>query len=291
MNSPLFLSIQFLKTDVQVLSLIRQWAVKNLLFDVLTLYIRYMIKVVLLGAGNVAIHLATALKKARNVELKQRFSRSNKNNGFFDPAIPVTDELQKLEEADIYIIAINDDAIGGFSDKLSHLKGLVVHTSGSVSIDEIHKNLRRGVLYPVQTFSKERTLDFKQVPLALETSDSNDFKLLKNLALKLSDHVHQVSSQQRERLHIAAVFANNFSNYMYLTAKEICLEHQLPFDILKPLIMETAQKIMDLDPYAVQTGPAKRNDRKVVEKHLSRLEGEQKEIYNIVSLAIRNRYS
>jgi predicted short-subunit dehydrogenase-like oxidoreductase (DUF2520 family) len=250
-----------------------------------------MIKVVLLGAGNVAIHLATALIEARNVELKQRFSRSNKNNGFFDPVIPFTDDLQNLEKADIYIIAINDDAIGGFSDQLSHLKGLVLHTSGSVPIDAIHKNLRKGVLYPVQTFSKERAIDFKKVPLAIETSDPGDFNLLKELAMKLSDHVHQVSSQRRERLHMTAVFANNFSNYMYLMAKEICHEHHLSFDILKPLIMETAQKIIDLDPYAAQTGPAKRNDRKVVEKHLSLLEGEQKEIYNIVSRAIRNTYS
>lgn len=283
--------IHFLKTDWQDLSQVLQWTAKNLLFDILTLYIRYMIKVVLLGAGNVAIHLAIALKEAGSVSLIQRFSRSNKNSGFFDPLIPVTDELQKLKEADIYIIAVNDDAIGGLTDQLSHLKGLVVHTSGTVPIDAIHKNLRRGVLYPVQTFSKERALDFKQVPLAIETSDQTDFALLKKLALNLSHTVHEVDSHQREKLHISAVFANNFSNYMYLMAKEICLEHQLSFDILKPLIMETAQKIMDLDPYDAQTGPAKRNDRKVVEKHLSLLEGEQKEIYNIVARAIRNTYS
>lgn len=250
-----------------------------------------MIKVVLLGAGNVAIHLAAALKEARNIELIQRFSRSEKNNDFFDVAIPVTDELQKLKEADIYIIAINDDAIERFSEKLSHLKGLVLHTSGSVPISAIHKNLRKGVLYPVQTFSKERLFDFRQIPLAIETSDQNDFDLLKKLAVNLSGQVHQVNSKQREKLHISAVFANNFSNYMYLMAKEICHEHQLPFDILKPLITETAQKIMELDPHDAQTGPARRNDIKVIEKHLSMLEGEQKEIYNIVSRAIRKTYS
>lgn len=250
-----------------------------------------MIKVVLLGAGNVAIHLATALREARDVELIQRFSRSTKNNGFFDPLIPVTDDLQKLKEADIYIIAILDDEIALFSNELGHLKGLVVHTSGSVHIDAIHKNLRKGVLYPVQTFSKERILDFRKVPLAIETSDKTDFALLHKLAVNLSDQVHETNSRQREKLHISAVFANNFSNYMYLLAKEICLENELPFDLLKPLIIETAGKITDLDPYLAQTGPAKRNDKKIVEKHLLMLEGEKKEIYNIVSRAIRNTYS
>lgn len=249
-----------------------------------------MIKVVLLGSGNVASHLALALKTAENVELLQRYSRDNKNDSFFDPDIPLTNSLNELLEADIYIISINDDAIESFSKNLLQLKGLIVHTSGSIPLMAIHDKLRKGVFYPLQSFSKGVVRDFNKVPLALETENDSDYKLLYELATSLSDHVIKVNSNQREKLHLAAIFANNFSNYMFLTAKEICDQNDLPFETLKPVILETAQKIMKTDPLMAQTGPARRNDNKVIEKHLSSLEGEEKEIYRVLSEAIKNRY-
>lgn len=249
-----------------------------------------MIKVVLLGSGNVASHLALALNAAENVELLQRYSRDNKNDSFFDPGIPFTNSLNELLEADVYIISINDDAIATFSKKLNQLKGLVVHTSGSVLMAAIDNKLRKGVFYPVQSLSKEAVVDFRKVSLALETENSDDYKLLYELATSISDHVIQVNSNQREKLHLAAIFANNFSNYMFLTAKDICDQNDLPFDTLKPIILETAQKIMNTDPVMAQTGPARRNDNKVIEKHLSSLKGEEKEIYRVLSAAIKNRY-
>jgi len=249
-----------------------------------------MIKVVLLGAGNVAVRLADALLSAKDVVLIQRFSRDDKMNAFFDPDIPFTTKLDELQRADVYVIAIKDDAIGSFSKEFPQLKGLVVHTSGSVPMTAIDHHLRKGVLYPVQTFSKEQAIDFRSVPLAIETESDEDFAILNELASSLSDKVFNVTSSQREKLHIAAVFANNFSNYMYLTAQDICDENQISFEILKPIILETAQKIMNLDPYIAQTGPAKRNDITVIEKHLLSLKGEKKEIYDMLSRAIGKRY-
>ena len=249
-----------------------------------------MIKVVLLGAGNVAVRLADAMQGAKNIALIQRYSRNDKINRLFDPNIPFTTILEELQKADVYIIAINDDAIETFSKKLSHLEGLVVHTSGSVPMTAMDQNLRKGVLYPVQTFSKEQDIDFSSVPLAIETELEEDHALLKELAESLSDKVFPITSSEREKLHVAAVFANNFSNYMYLTAQDICDESMISFEILKPIILETAKKIMNLDPYVAQTGPAKRKDVKVIEKHLSSLQGEKKEIYNLLSKAISDRY-
>jgi predicted short-subunit dehydrogenase-like oxidoreductase (DUF2520 family) len=249
-----------------------------------------MIKVVLLGSGNVASHLAVALSSATNIDLLQRYGRNNKNNSFFDPKIPFTSNLNEIEKADLYIIAINDDSIEAFSTHVAHLEGLVVHTSGSVPMAAIDRRLRKGVLYPVQTFSKGEALDFKSVPLALETENENDYKLLHELAVSISDKVIQVNTDQREKLHLSAVFANNFSNYMFLTAKDICDQNGLPFETLKPIILETARKIMNTDPLVAQTGPARRNDNLVIEKQLSSLKDEKKEIYSVLTKAIKNRY-
>ncbi len=249
-----------------------------------------MIKVVILGSGNVAYHLAGALSSAKHIDLVQRYSRDNKNDILFDPNIPFTTKLDKLYLADVYIIAINDDAIEEFTQNLSQLQGLVVHTSGSISMMAIHKNLRKGVLYPVQSFSINRPINLRLVPFAIETEFNEDYMLLKELAASISDQIFQVNSYQREKLHVSAVFANNFSNYMYLTAKDICDQNQLPFEILKPIIIETAQKIMTMDPFVAQTGPARRKDTKVITKHLLSLEKEKKEIYSVLSEAINNRF-
>jgi len=249
-----------------------------------------MIKVVLLGSGNVASHLALALNAAKNVDLLQRYGRNNKNSSFFDPSIPFTSSLNELQKADIYIIAINDDSIEAFSENLKQLSGLVVHTSGSVSMTTLYDKLRRGVLYPVQSFSKGKAIDFKSVPLALETENEKDYELLYKLAASVSEQVIQVDSNKRKKLHLSAVFANNFSNYMFLTAKDICDQNDLPFEILKPIILETAQKLTHTDPIEAQTGPARRNDTKVIEKQLISLKDEKKQIYSVLSEAIKKRY-
>ncbi len=249
-----------------------------------------MIKVVLLGSGNVAYHLALALKSAENVELIQRYSRNGKNDVFFDTFLPATNNLEHLKTADVYIIAVKDDAIGSLSENLSHLNGLVLHTSGSMPIDAIHSSLKRGVLYPVQTFTINQKIDFKKVPLVIEATTTEDLKLLDTLATSLSERVFELNSSKREKLHVAAVFANNFSNYMFTCTDELCKEFKLPFDALRPIILETGKKIQAMDPLQAQTGPARRNDRAIIEKHIDMLEGEKKEIYTILSNAITKTY-
>jgi len=249
-----------------------------------------MIKVVLLGSGNVAYHLALALKSADHVDLIQRYSRNGNNNSSFDTSLPCTNQLKDLKKADLYIIAINDDSISSFSKKLQSLDGLVVHTSGSIGMKELDENLRRGVFYPVQSFTIHKKIDFKKVPLIIEADSKEDLQMLQTLASTLSDQVFELNSSEREKLHISAVFANNFSNYMFACADALCKEFKLPFDVLKPIILETAKKIQNIDPFEAQTGPARRNDQATIEKHLALLQGEKKEVYQLLSKAITKSY-
>lgn len=248
-----------------------------------------MIKVVLFGAGNVASHLAKIFIASNAVELVQVYSRSKKSLEQFTN-IPTTTNLNNLAKADVYIIAIPDDAIANFSKKLPKLNGLLVHTSGSVAMDSIDVKHTRGVFYPLQTFSKDKSVDFKQVPICIEAEKDQDLHLLEKLAESISDKVFLINSKQRKSLHVAAVFVNNFTNHLYHIADNICKEHTVPFEILTPLIQETAHKINDLKPFEAQTGPAKRNDVKTIETHLALLNKEQQNIYKVLTQSIQQTY-
>lgn len=249
-----------------------------------------MIKVVLLGSGNVAYHLALAMKSTKNVELIQRYSRKNSNAQLFDDSIPHTTELREIKPADVYILAVKDEAIAKVSALLKDIKGLLVHTSGAKGLDVLDSRIRRGVLYPVQSLSIDQNIDLKDVPFAIETDSAEDQKLLKDLASELTQHVYELDSVKREKLHISAVFANNFSNFMFACAKDLCDEHQIPFEILRPLILETSNKIQYLTPYDAQTGPARRHDMEVIQQHLNQLNGQQREMYRLLSAAISDTY-
>jgi len=249
-----------------------------------------MIKVVLLGSGNVAYHLALALKSATHVELIQRYSRKESNADFFDSTIPHTTDLKQLKAADIYILAIKDEAIFKLCQQLKPLDGLMVHTSGAMGLDVLTSSNRRGVLYPVQSLSIHQKINLQDVPFAIEARSKQDQKLLRSLASELSPHVFELDSAKREKLHVSAVFANNFSNFMFTCAEDLCKQYQIPFDILRPLILETGKKIQYMQPYEAQTGPAKRFDYEVIEKHENQLQGAQKEIYKLLTEAIINTY-
>jgi predicted short-subunit dehydrogenase-like oxidoreductase (DUF2520 family) len=253
-------------------------------------YLRCMITAIVLGSGNVAIHFAKAIQSGEGVVLIQRYARSCANDIYFDTQIPKTNRLEDLIKADLYLIAVRDDAIAPVSAGIKTGGGLVVHTSGSIPVHALRCAAPRGVLYPVQTFSKQKTVNFSEVPLCLETERSGDMDLLKKFAYSLSSKVYELSSEQREKLHLAAVFANNFSNYMFKIADDICCNYRIPFEILKPLIQETSHKILGMSPYDAQTGPARRNDRKVIQKQRDLLEAGNKEIYTLLSEAIRNTY-
>lgn len=205
--------------------------------------------------------------------------------------IPFTDDVSKIKEADIYIIGIPDDAISSFSSSLPFQNRLVVHTSGGVSMDALSNKNRRGIFYPLQTFSKQREIDFKNIPICIEAENSKDLELLQSLGEKISENVVEISSEKRAKLHLAAVFVNNFTNHLYHIGSEILKVDDLPFDLLKPLILETASKIENLSPEKAQTGPAKRSDLKTIEKHLHLLGNSRyRKLYELFTEEIKQNY-
>ncbi|RIA09423.1 coenzyme F420-dependent NADP oxidoreductase-like protein [Flavobacteriaceae bacterium MAR_2010_72] len=250
-----------------------------------------MISVVLLGAGNVATHLYQAFSKAKNANLVQWYNRSLQSIESYKNQVSITDELHQIVEADVYIIAVSDDAVKSLSSSLPFENRLVVHTSGSVGIHDLDKKHRRGVFYPLQTFSKTSELDFKDVPICIETLEKEDFNLLANLAETVGSPYYKINTEQRQTLHLSAVFVNNFTNQLYRVAHEISDAKSIDFDILKPLIMETAKKVQHMSPYTAQTGPAKRNDKKTIKKHLKLLEREDhKAIYELLTNVIKKTH-
>lgn len=249
-----------------------------------------MIKVVFLGFGNVNSHLIKAFHNKEGILIKQVFNRNYIKMISPFEGIPFTDDILKIEEADVYIIGIPDDAISVFSESLAFQNKLVVHTSGGVSMDALSSKNRRGIFYPLQTFSKQREVDFIDIPICLEAENKADLSLLRKLGESISENVTEISSEKRAKLHVAAVFVNNFTNYLYKIGNEIVAGEELPFDLLKPLILETASKIETLAPEDAQTGPAKRNDIKTIENHLSLLnDPEHSAFYKLFTKALNKK--
>lgn len=248
-----------------------------------------MIKVVLIGSGNVAHHLIEAFAKSPTVEVIQVFSRQKESVTPLFDSNKITSNFTDLAEADLYIIAVSDDAIANVSSQLTFKNRLVVHTSGSVSINSLNAKNRKGIFYPLQTFTKNKAIDFNSIPICLESENESDFDLLKNVAESISNAVFKIDSHQRKALHVSAVFVNNFVNHLYQIGNEICIDNNVPFKILKPLLLETANKVMTLSPREAQTGPAKRNDITTIEAHLDFLSNEnQAKIYKILTQSIQN---
>lgn len=252
-----------------------------------------MVKVIIIGSGNVAQHLIVAFQKIQTVgseiELVQVFSRKKEALLHLLDSDEIVTDFSAILAADVYIIAVSDDAISSISDQLAFKNSLVVHSSGSVALDSLNNSNRRGVFYPLQTFTKNKEVDFKNIPICLESENSADFRLLEKVAKSISDKVFAINSKQRKALHVAAVFVNNFTNHLYQIGNEICKEHQVSFDILKPLILETAQKTVTLSPEDAQTGPAIRNDKKTIEAHQLFLKNSnQSNIYKILTQSIQD---
>jgi predicted short-subunit dehydrogenase-like oxidoreductase (DUF2520 family) len=252
-----------------------------------------MIKVSIIGSGNVAQHLIVALQNSiindAEMELVQVFARQKSTISHLLDFNKITDNWSTLAEADLYIIAVSDDAISAVSEQIPYKNKLVVHTSGGISLEAIASNNRKGVFYPLQTFSKNKAVNFKIIPICIESQNASDYQLLQKVAQTISDSVFGINSEQRKALHLAAVFVNNFTNHLYKIGNDICIENNVPFEILKPLIQETAEKITQLSPNEAQTGPAIRNDIETINAHLSFLSDEnQKNIYKILTQSIQN---
>ncbi len=246
-----------------------------------------MIRVSIIGSGNVAQHLIVAFSKTTDIELVQVFARKDAAVAHLTSPDKIYTNFNDIIAADLFIIAITDDAITEVSAAIPFSNELVVHTSGSVSIEAIDNKNRPGVFYALQTFSKSKEVDFKTIPICIETKNEKDFQILEKVAKSISNTVYKINSEQRKALHIAAVFVCNFVNHLYQIGNDICIENDLPFDILKPLIQETANKILTLSPNQAQTGPAKRKDIQTINAHLSFLSDEnQKEIYKMLTKSI-----
>jgi predicted short-subunit dehydrogenase-like oxidoreductase (DUF2520 family) len=246
-----------------------------------------MINVTILGAGNVAQHLYKAFSASHKARVNQWYNRHLEHIQMFKNEVDIVDDIALLKEADVYLIAVSDDAVAELSMQLAFSDKLVVHTSGSVNLHHLDKKNRRGVFYPLQTFSKDAELCFSDVPICIEVEHKADYHVLKDLAIAIGSPYHRVNSPQRAALHLAAVFVNNFTNQLYRVAHEITESESVDFDILKPLIKETAKKIDTLSPFMAQTGPAKRNDKKTINKHLAKLDKEiHKDIYKLLTKAI-----
>lgn len=227
-------------------------------------------KAVVIGSGNVATHLCKALKAAQ-VSVLQIWSHQLQNAEKLAIEInteAINDLSQVNADADFCIISVKDDVVESIASKLQHFKGIILHTAGAVSIAIFNPLFKHyGILYPLQTFSKSKALDFKEVPLCIEGSDEQTLKKIEQLAKLLSNKIYRVDTEKRKILHLAAVFACNFTNHLYALSQDILAEHQLPFDIIKPLITETAEKVQHNLPRDVQTGPAIRHDEQTLARH------------------------
>ncbi len=255
------------------------------------MYFCCMVSVVILGAGNVATHLFKAFSNTNQAVVIQWYNRNLNALKSYKTSVEITDDLSQLKDADLYILAVSDDAIKPLSSLLPFENRLVAHTSGSVSLYDIDKKHKRGVFYPLQTFSKSADINFTDVPVCIEALKSDDYHLLKNLAIGIGSPTKKVNSDQRKVLHLAAVFVNNFTNQLYRIAHEITESEGAEFDVLKPLILETAKKVQDISPYMAQTGPAKRNDKKTLRKHLKLLKDpHHKDIYNLLTSSIQRTH-
>jgi predicted short-subunit dehydrogenase-like oxidoreductase (DUF2520 family) len=243
-------------------------------------------KIVFLGSGNVATQLGFALKSAGHT-IEQVYSRTGSSARVLArklKAIPVSNIENLSTKADLYILAIKDDAMEPFIRKLKLDKKLLVHTSGSLPVTILKKaSSDFGVLYPLQTLTKNKSVNFAEIPLCVEGNTKNSEKKILKIARSVSEHVYKVNSEQRKALHLAAVFAGNFSNHMYSIAEKILLKNHLPFELLYPLIMEGSEKIRHSSPSQVQTGPAIRNDKLVMKAHTKMLSSGLAKLYTLIS--------
>jgi predicted short-subunit dehydrogenase-like oxidoreductase (DUF2520 family) len=248
-------------------------------------------RITIIGSGNVGTHLAAAFKNAGHT-IVQIYSRDLQNASLLAyhvraEAIVNLDHINP--ETDLFVIAVKDDAIETVASTLAKHQKLMVHTSGATDLQALlNHTANAGVFYPLQTFSKTKEVDFNTVPLCIEGADEHIALQLEQLAKTITQNVYRIGSAQRKTLHLAAVFANNFSNYLYYLAQQLLAGQQLPFDLLRPLILETAQKVQEYLPVGVQTGPAIRNDKKTMAAHLKQLSEKPKlqALYGLLSQGI-----
>jgi len=250
--------------------------------------------ITLIGAGNVGTHLAKRLSE-KGYRVVQVFSRDKAKAEALAETVGAVaiDQLSEVSSHDgLYLLAVRDDVIAETACRLSEAgisKGLFAHTSGATPASVLQPYAKRyGIFYPLQTFSPQRTPDFSEIPICVQASVQEDERLLTNIAEIIGKQAVVMEEQQRIALHVAAVFVNNFSNYLYQTGQRILEKEQLDFKLLLPLIRETAEKVRHLSPEAAQTGPAVRGDEKTIARHLAYLQEipEEAKLYEMITKVI-----
>lgn len=250
---------------------------------------------VFIGAGNLATRLSLILKE-NGFSVVQVYSRTEESARVLGQKLNTnysTEVEEIVSDADIYFVALKDSAFEKVLPQIDFQNRLVVHCSGSMPLSCLEKYSKNiGVFYPLQTFSRHRKVEFSEIPVFIEASSLENEKNLIQIAEKISSQVSVLNSEKRLRLHISAVFACNFVNYFYTVAGEVLNSKEIPFEVLYPLIAETARKAQEMDPEQAQTGPAVRFDQNVISKHLEALEAfpEFQNLYRLVSESIFKFY-
>ncbi|MGL4992852.1 MAG: Rossmann-like and DUF2520 domain-containing protein [Bacteroidales bacterium] len=253
-----------------------------------------MIRTVLIGAGNLATHLAKAIENIDEISIVQVYSRTRESAESLAKSINTkwTTSLEEIDSSvDLVIFSVKDDALETIIKKINTGNAICVHTAGSIPIEIFNGICQNyGVLYPLQTFTKSKGIDFSKIPIFVEGSSDEIENRIEYIASKLSDKVRIASSEQRKYLHLAAVFACNFTNHLYAQAASILDQHGLIFEDLIPLIEESVEKIQLIDPRNAQTGPAARGDIGVMQMQKEMLTNEtQREIYSLMSESIQRQ--
>ncbi len=255
---------------------------------------KYITRISFVGAGKVARQMVPWLHE-KGVKIVEIFNRSPETAKSLADAVNAefVSEAKALNpDVDMVIIAVSDDAIASISETIPQTSALVVHTSGSRNMNDLKKHDRRGVLYPLQSFSDVAPVDFRTVPLCIEAVHEEDESLLKMNSLSWGSNSYLLNSEQREIMHVAAVIANNFANHLWGLGFDFLKQHQIHPDILYPLILETVNKAMHSDPHAVQTGPAVRADERTIARHIEKLKDDENllQIYRLITRSIQEKH-
>jgi predicted short-subunit dehydrogenase-like oxidoreductase (DUF2520 family) len=232
-------------------------------------------KIVIIGAGNVAFHLIKSITNSGH-QLVQIYNRTIENIKESTKKIPLSDSIGGIyPNADIYIICVKDNAIEEIANQLKMNNKLVLHTSGNRTMDILQNSSSNyGIFYPIQSFTKDIPLNFKKVPIIIEANNAEALEMLKSFAESISERVIEMDLEKRQKLNIAGVFVNNFTNHLYHLMDEYLDKESIDFSILHPIIQNTVDKIKIKNPRACQTGPAIRKDQETIENQKKILEKE-----------------
>ena len=226
--------------------------------------------VIIVGTGKVAYHFANEIKSNPKLKLVQILGRSKKLNLHFNDFSEIySSDFSKIKNSKFCIIAVSDNSVKSVSKQIKNYDGVVLHTSGSINMSILNNHLKFGVIYPLQTFSFERNIDFNKIPLLVEASNKKILNELIDFSCKLSKKTVIMNSDKRLICHLSAVFANNFTNHLIFTSEELLDQFDIDRGLIHPLLEETILKIKSISSYDAQTGPASRNDLETIENHLN----------------------